>query len=240
MSSKFNQSDINEALDILSHHGIEGMHWGDRNGPPYPLGEGQKSASEKKAAKGSSGGGSSSKKKDKKKKLSVEQIQKMEEEAYAEMDPEKRKAKIKENSDIEMALKYSKEFSNDEIQEIYNRALLLSKVKDLNTKEQNRNKEPKKDGTGKKIATAVGSTVGTLATVNKLTKLLGFGDNVVGNTVSKVTKPLAKKVDKVFTSTVFDVFTWAIGKEATTAASADLLKWLKDTRLSTSTAVRVI
>ena len=35
--------------DELEHHGILGMHWGKRNGPPYPLGEGDHSASEKKA-----------------------------------------------------------------------------------------------------------------------------------------------------------------------------------------------
>ena len=33
----------------LSHHGILGMRWGERNGPPYPLGAGDHSASEKKA-----------------------------------------------------------------------------------------------------------------------------------------------------------------------------------------------
>jgi hypothetical protein len=35
--------------DYISHHGILGMHWGRRNGPPYPLGDGDHSASEKKA-----------------------------------------------------------------------------------------------------------------------------------------------------------------------------------------------
>ena len=33
----------------LAHHGILGMRWGRKNGPPYPLGAGDHSASEKKA-----------------------------------------------------------------------------------------------------------------------------------------------------------------------------------------------
>lgn len=33
----------------LSHHGIKGMKWGKRNGPPYPIGSSDHSVSEKKA-----------------------------------------------------------------------------------------------------------------------------------------------------------------------------------------------
>lgn len=35
--------------DSISHHGIEGQKWGIRNGPPYPLGSGQRSKSEVRA-----------------------------------------------------------------------------------------------------------------------------------------------------------------------------------------------
>lgn len=34
---------------VLCHHGILGQRWGKKNGPPYPLGAGDHSASEKKA-----------------------------------------------------------------------------------------------------------------------------------------------------------------------------------------------
>lgn len=34
--------------DELYHHGIMGQRWGDRNGPPYPLGSGDHSSEEKK------------------------------------------------------------------------------------------------------------------------------------------------------------------------------------------------
>lgn len=37
------------AENYLAHHGILGMKWGHQNGPPYPLGSGDHSASEKKA-----------------------------------------------------------------------------------------------------------------------------------------------------------------------------------------------
>lgn len=36
---------------ILVHHGIKGQKWGERNGPPYPLGTNQKSMREKRLAK---------------------------------------------------------------------------------------------------------------------------------------------------------------------------------------------
>ena len=39
--------------NYLEHHGILGMHWGERNGPPYPLDSSAKSADEKKGRESS-------------------------------------------------------------------------------------------------------------------------------------------------------------------------------------------
>lgn len=39
------------AYQIIRHSGILGMKWGERNGPPYPLGSDQKSAAEKRLEK---------------------------------------------------------------------------------------------------------------------------------------------------------------------------------------------
>lgn len=39
----------NDYRDYLAHHGILGQRWGKRNGPPYPLGAADHSASEKRA-----------------------------------------------------------------------------------------------------------------------------------------------------------------------------------------------
>ena len=41
--------DIDAGMEFLEHHGILGQRWGRRNGPPYPLGPRDHSASERKA-----------------------------------------------------------------------------------------------------------------------------------------------------------------------------------------------
>jgi len=40
---------ISKKEDYIAHHGIMGQKWGKKNGPPYPLGSSDHSASERKA-----------------------------------------------------------------------------------------------------------------------------------------------------------------------------------------------
>lgn len=56
--SEFSIDDKKDRKKTLAHHGILGMKWGVKNGPPYPLGEEDHSAREKKSGyKKSLGGG---------------------------------------------------------------------------------------------------------------------------------------------------------------------------------------
>lgn len=246
MDAEFSSKELNEALDYLEHHGITGMKWGKRNGPPYPLAASQKSSAEKSAEKGSgSGPGGSGVSQKKPKKVSPKKAKQMKEEEYEALSDEEKKAKIMKEADTEMLVKYSNLFNDKELQSTYNRALLLSKSKDLVDKDVKRESDKNKDkkSIGKKVVTGMAATTGALATADKLYKMLGYTES--NDAVSKGLGKAAgvifdKTVDKAFMNLVFSVYGWA-DKRAVSAESMDLaLRMMKDTRLPTSTAVRVI
>lgn len=102
--------------DELYHHGVEGMSWGKRNGPPYPLNASGKASLRKQLFR-------------KKKKQQTDDVKR-----YSDMsDEEKTEAKQKaiREGNIREAYANKDEYSDQELQAVRNRFRLNQEVSQL-------------------------------------------------------------------------------------------------------------
>lgn len=138
--------DIAIGMEYLEHHQILGAKWGVMNGPPYPLGSGDHSSSEKKAAEaagikvGSDSGKGSIDNVKKKKTDAQNKVKK----AKKEMTPEERREKALEaarSGDKKKIAKYINELSTDELRDAQARAQMKDSLKKQDPSEQKASKE---------------------------------------------------------------------------------------------------
>lgn len=138
--------DIENGMAYLEHHQILGAKWGQKNGPPYPLGSGDHSSAEKSAAKaagvkvGSDSGKGSIENVKKKKSGAQNQVKKPKKEMT---DEEKREAALKavKSGDKKKIAKYMDNLSTDELRDAQARAQMKDSLKKEDPSEKKTSKE---------------------------------------------------------------------------------------------------
>lgn len=106
-----------EQDDGLYHHGVEGMSWGDRNGPPYPLG-----GVDKKVARAEYKAKKEKEKRLKKMQKAAKKARKIKaKNAKQEAEILKKKQKLVKEGDLDKIRKNANLFTNEELQYVIER-----------------------------------------------------------------------------------------------------------------------
>lgn len=165
--------------NFLMHHGILGMKWGRRNGPPYPLGASDHSASEKKAGwMKSLKAKSEAKKRAKKRAAAIEKARKTrlenEKQKRLEKEYEEKRQKILKSGKASEVEKYKGQMTNQELRDALNRIQWEQELSKLSAAET-KSSFDKIDGVMKKVGTAtdwVNKGVNAYNAIDKAVKLV--------------------------------------------------------------------
>lgn len=137
--------DIDAGMEFLEHHGILGQRWGKLNGPPYPLGIGDHSSSEKSAAKaaGVSVGSDSG-------KGSIDNVKKSKSKAGVQNKPKK---ELTEEEKREKALEAARSGDKKKLAK-YMDYLSTEELRDAQTRAQAKDQFTRKDPSEQKASKA--------------------------------------------------------------------------------------
>lgn len=195
--------------DVLAHHGILGMHWGRRNGPPYPLDSKISTGKRLKKAGGSSGSGSISRKRKKAlkkarktraKNLKIKTLEKQKQQQL-----EKTKEEIIQSKDIKAMLRNVDKFTNQDINDMLNRLDVERRLKEQVARQEEASKsagqrfkegfkQSVKEGLvsgGKAVTRTVAKNAVKMGTKNLAKKLVGEAKTEGGD-------PYTELIDKLF------------------------------------------
>lgn len=188
--------------DNVEHHGIIGMHWHERNGPPYPLNSTDHNAVVKSAGKGGSAGsgGSTSTKKKKQgffqKRKQKKNLAKAREAAAKKRLDNKEKDRVADHGTASEVYARRDELSAEQKQRAINRLNLDQQLANLSANERAR-KKSKVDrllNTADKVSRGL-STAYNIANTAKNLKKLADGDEKDSKDKEK-----RKKIDKAIRS----------------------------------------
>ena len=118
--------------DTLQHHGVLGMSWGDRHGPPYPL-----EGADKKAARADAKKKREQERRLRKLQKAAKKARKLKKKQAREQEQiEKKKAKLLKKGDLNAIRKNQKLFTNEELMAAVERKQLIDASKQPTKKER--------------------------------------------------------------------------------------------------------
>ena len=204
---EYDQSKPEMDEEFIEHFGILGMRWGQRNGPPYPLGSDKSTG--RRLKKGSSGGGSG--KISRKRRKALKKARKIRAQNIKMKTLEKQtKEDIIKKKDIKAMLNNVDKFSNQEINDMLTRldveGRLRSKVaeqeraqKTWGQKAKEGFKESVKEGLitgGKQVTKTVAKNAVKLGTKELAKKLVGEAKTEGGDPYTQLIEKLFKEEKK--------------------------------------------
>lgn len=196
--------------EVIKHFGILGMRWGQRNGPPYPLGSDKSTGRRlKTSAGGGSGSGSVSRKRKKAlkkarktraKNLKIKTLEKQKQQQL-----EKTKEEIIQSKDIKAMLRNVDKFTNQDINDMLNRLDVERRLKEQVARQEEASKsagqrfkegfkQSVKEGLvsgGKAVTKTVAKNAVKMGTKNLAKKLVGEAKTEGGD-------PYTELIDKLF------------------------------------------